>query len=374
VPSRIGGLSGCILIRGYIIKSYSTGQVTTFGTVLNVGGFVGSGGTGGSNGDTENCFWDTETSGQGTSSPTSGCTGKTSSEMKIQNTYTDWEFINTWSIYSGYNDGYPYLQWQIFLWVGETDTSWASAGNWNAAKIPGATGNSVFIKGGSTYYPVISDEQTINNLEIELNALLTVGSGGDLLANGTLKNSGTLTINANGRLTSEGTFVNSAGAGGFIVESDATTGSGSVILNNNDVVATVRRYVSGKEWHIISPPVSGQPISTFLTNTNSGISKNADGEYAMTHYNESRYASAGGWDSYYTELTPGDLLPGKGYLAGRSAAGILEFTGTLAGADNVNVEITRVTNGWNAIGNPFASAIGVTDAGTSENFLGCEFR
>lgn len=62
LPSRVGGLSGCILIRGYIIKSYSTGQVITSGTVSNVGGFVGSGGTGGSNGDSENCFWDTQTS------------------------------------------------------------------------------------------------------------------------------------------------------------------------------------------------------------------------------------------------------------------------------------------------------------------------
>ena len=369
-PERIGGLSGCILIRGYVINSYSIGQVTISGNVDNAGGFVGSGGTGGSDGDTENSFWDTQTSGQNTSSPTSGSTGKTTSEMKIQSTFTDWDFANMWAIYKGNNDGFPSLQWQIFQWVGAGDTSWDSEVNWKSGKTPGVIAGCVVIKSGSTNFPVISGQRTVDNLEIESNALLTVGSGGDLLSQGTLENSGTLTISANGRLTSEGTLVNNAGAGGFIVESDSTSGSGSVILNNNDVKATVRRHVSGKEWHIVSPPVSGQLISDFLKNTNSGISKNTSGDYAMTHYDESLYGTAGGWVSYYTDEITGYLIPGTGYLAGRSVSGILEFTGSLSAAAINGVEITRIANGWNTIGNPFASAIGVSDESTSENFLG----
>ncbi|MFO8011269.1 MAG: hypothetical protein R6U89_10740 [Dehalococcoidia bacterium] len=116
-PQRVGGLAGCILIRGYIINSYSAGNVSTAGTVNDVGGFVGSGGGGGSNGDTENCFWDTETSGQSSSSPGSGCTGKTTTQMQTQSTFTDtategldesWDFTNTWEMNEDVT--YPLLQ------------------------------------------------------------------------------------------------------------------------------------------------------------------------------------------------------------------------------------------------------------------------
>jgi hypothetical protein len=109
VPSRIGGLSGCILIRGYVEDSYSSSIVTTYGSVSSVGGFVGKGGTGGGDGETFDCFWDTETSGQATSSPNSGCTGKTTSEMKTLSTYTGagWDFTNTWEMIG---TNYPRLQ------------------------------------------------------------------------------------------------------------------------------------------------------------------------------------------------------------------------------------------------------------------------
>lgn len=119
VPTRIGGLAGCILIRGYAEKSFSTGSVTTYGDVGDVGGFVGSGGTGDSDGEATGCFWDTQTSGQATSSPTLGCTGKTTSEMKTKSTFTGaaWDFTDEttngsndyWSISATVNDGYPYL-------------------------------------------------------------------------------------------------------------------------------------------------------------------------------------------------------------------------------------------------------------------------
>lgn len=119
--ARVGGLAGCILTRGYIEYSHSSGAVTGGS---NVGGFVGSGGTGGSNGDAVSCFWDTQTSGQSTSSPTTGCTGKTTAEMKTHTTFTGagWDFEietingtnNYWDMdYSGtINNGYPYLSWQ----------------------------------------------------------------------------------------------------------------------------------------------------------------------------------------------------------------------------------------------------------------------
>lgn len=71
------------------------------------GGFVGKG-------DecsvVTNCFWDTESSGIGTSD----CgTGKTTAEMTTESTFTSvgWDFTNIWAIIPTFNDGYPHFLW-----------------------------------------------------------------------------------------------------------------------------------------------------------------------------------------------------------------------------------------------------------------------
>ncbi|MDY0017842.1 MAG: GLUG motif-containing protein [Candidatus Delongbacteria bacterium] len=81
---------------------YSSGQVNG---ISDIGGFAGY--TSGSTAVL--CFWDTETSGQTVSAAGEG---KTTAEMKLQPTYSGWDFANTWAINSGGNDGYPYLIWQ----------------------------------------------------------------------------------------------------------------------------------------------------------------------------------------------------------------------------------------------------------------------
>jgi|GEM_PF-1771008 len=112
---RVGGLAGCILLRGEIIRSFSTGEVTSPGD--NVGGLVGNvtatgGGGGGNVGVVTDSYWDTQTSGLTTSA---GGTGKTTTEMKTQSTYTNWDFNTIWAIDSTQNDGYPYLLWEDYV-------------------------------------------------------------------------------------------------------------------------------------------------------------------------------------------------------------------------------------------------------------------
>jgi hypothetical protein len=57
--------------------------------------------------EVNNCFWDRETSGQSTSSIAAG---KTTTQMKTQSTFTDWDFTDTWHIVSSEYWSYPYLQ------------------------------------------------------------------------------------------------------------------------------------------------------------------------------------------------------------------------------------------------------------------------
>jgi len=91
-----GGLVGWN--NGTLTNSYSVGS--TSGSIYT-GGLVGwnNGGT------CNNCFWDTQTSGQTTSA---GGTGKTTAEMKQKATFTNWDFDTVWDIVEGKT--YPYLK------------------------------------------------------------------------------------------------------------------------------------------------------------------------------------------------------------------------------------------------------------------------
>ncbi|MFO7992282.1 MAG: GLUG motif-containing protein [Thermoplasmata archaeon] len=98
--SEVGGLVG--ENSGTVNTSYATGEVSGN---TDVGGLVGlnDGGT------VSNSFWDNQTSGQTTSD---GGTGKNTTEMKTQSTFTDagWDFDNTWWMIE--DETYPLLSWQ----------------------------------------------------------------------------------------------------------------------------------------------------------------------------------------------------------------------------------------------------------------------
>ncbi len=125
-----GGLVGLQLNGGQIINSYSVAQVTGWrhtgglvgflrrGTVSHsfsaglVRGVQDSGGlTGGYSGIDLNavsgCFWNNQTSGQDDSSV--GTAGSIA-QMTQQETFTGWDFAQTWTIDQG--NSFPYLQWE----------------------------------------------------------------------------------------------------------------------------------------------------------------------------------------------------------------------------------------------------------------------
>lgn len=122
--TKVGGFAGYANV-GYagtddpalVRNIYSTGNVNSGVSGVTVGGLIGDG-----EGDLMagvNSFWDQQVSGQ--SSSFAG-TGKTTSEMKNQATFTDlstpgltsaWDFSTIWAINSSVNSGYPYLLFQI---------------------------------------------------------------------------------------------------------------------------------------------------------------------------------------------------------------------------------------------------------------------
>lgn len=86
------------LNKGTIDNCYSTGVVTTASS-----GFVNTKSVGTTLTDS---YWDITTSGQ---SASAGGTGKTTAQMKVQLTYSGWDFTTIWMMDSITNDGYPYF-------------------------------------------------------------------------------------------------------------------------------------------------------------------------------------------------------------------------------------------------------------------------
>ncbi|QNG59438.1 peptidase M26 [Bacillus sp. PAMC26568] len=110
-----GGFMGTADSNSTIRNCYSTGLVdyTQSSPWDGISGFVGF-----VRNNTDiffyDCYWDTQTSSQANSPKISnppstvvtGVTGKTTSQMKTQSTFTVWDFTNTWSI----NSNYPTLR------------------------------------------------------------------------------------------------------------------------------------------------------------------------------------------------------------------------------------------------------------------------
>lgn len=95
----VGGLVGDN--SGTIINTYSTGKVDG---VNSVGGLIGSN----SGSSVISSYWDTQTSGQLSSS---GGVGKVTTDMYNQSTYVNWDFSSVWSILDLYT--YPWLKNQV---------------------------------------------------------------------------------------------------------------------------------------------------------------------------------------------------------------------------------------------------------------------
>lgn len=206
------------------------------------------------------------------------------------------------------------------IWNGSESTDWETAENWTPATIPNA-GYNVTIPTGASNYPTLSSAGACNNLIIESNAS----------SNGSLIGQSYLTVN------------------------------GSV---------TVQRYLTGiDKWHLISSSVEGQSIYNFVVND---VATNAVAAIAPKYGLAPYENSTPGWNHFTTAAgtndiaSAGNFIAGKGYEVLRTTDGTINFTGTLSISD-VDIAISKNTNGWNIVGNPYPSAINA--ANISTNFL-----
>ena len=194
------------------------------------------------------------------------------------------------------------------VWDGSTDSNWNTAANWSLNSVPSTTAKIQVPKTGVTNFPTASTAVTINSAYIE--------SGATFIAQSTFE--GTITYER--------------------------------------ILAAVNK------WYLVSSPVSEQTIVDLISNHT--FATGTEGRIGIATYNN----SALGWD-YLTLTSTGTLASGKGYSTRLDAAGNISFTGTMPITD-VGISITKNTNGFNLVGNPYPSFIAANNnANTTNNLL-----
>lgn len=180
---------------------------------------------------------------------------------------------------------------------------------------------------------------------------------------------GNLTIPAGGQVTVSGNLTNNAGASGLSLLSDAS-GTGSLIVKGTATTAqaTVKRYMTSGAWHLVTAPVTGQTIGSFLSgNTAIPTPVGATDPRAMRAYDP----AANQWGEFFNSTNANQIITGTGYCMRVKASAAnheVVFTGALQAGD---ILVNGLSEGkWNCIGNPYTSAIGITNSASStDNFL-----
>lgn len=167
-----------------------------------------------------------------------------------------------------------------------------------------------------------------------------------------------LTINAGQALTVNSNLANNGGT--FVINSDALNNNGSLIVNGTSTGNVIyNRYLETNRWHITSPSVNN---SMSLNGSTIDV---IGGTYNFSPYIESGNS---GWTYPYATL-PGTLTPGMGYLIKLLSGNSVRYTGTVNGDVTLSLPSSSTNTGWNAIGNPYTSALRISDESGYSGFI-----
>ena len=175
-------------------------------------------------------------------------------------------------------------------------------------------------------------------------------------------------------LTVTGTFTNAGSASAMRLKSNKE-GTASLIHYAENLEVNIERYIpgvrtwtgsNGIDWHLISAPVGDQPIDDFTTD-------GADNNYDFYGWDEAadtwrNYKSAATWDEFNDGF---DFNAGQGYMVAYQQTQTFTFSGPVNVADVVLEDLTmsgtgqpgEYGNGWHLLGNPFASALDISQGG-----------
>ncbi len=279
-------------------------------------------------------------------------------------------------------------------WLDVANSTWTTATNWSLGHAPTSSDN-VGIPNHGSSHPELTSNIECHNLVVGDGVTLDCKSGSHTI-HGSVFNIGTTNLDANTDLTITGSLYMLHHShfnikpladltidknlhteiwgleGYFTIESD-NSGTGSLIVggsSSGDVI--FKRHVDeasskGYTWHYVSSPVAGQNIDNAWMTANSILFN--DPAHQLYRFDE----DTDYWIYYdYTGTKPEDFgdetfVAARGYAATRTAAGELSFTGTVH-TNDVDYPTTYTSDkgvGFNLVGNPFTSSIGVTNSASS---------
>ncbi len=236
-------------------------------------------------------------------------------------------------------------------------------GNWSNSGtfIPG-TGTSTVTFNGTTDQ-TISGTTKFNNLTLSETGKKTIAAGSTVTVSGKLITNDKLVINSD-----------NTNSGSLIVNGTCTD---NVTYNRYlDHTNTTTTSPGFARWYIVSAPVT-----TTSFNSKANADKiHIDASVTPNLYDFATYSgSQNDWlysyESSSASKLPGTLSPGVGYLISliTTSDGQIQFTGPLNGdlTDATTTKVTVVNNAWNALGNPYTSAIGAAASSSTsvKNFL-----
>ncbi len=202
-------------------------------------------------------------------------------------------------------------------WNGSSGTDWATSGNWSNG-VPDTSTNVIIPDVANA--PVISPTTgaEVNDLNITEADGLTIASGGSLRVSG--------------------------------------TSSGNITYNRN---------IPTTNWYLISSPVVGQDIDTFVATE--GLASGTGNNIGLGDFNNTTPE----WEYYQNGTSgTGNFISGDGRAVLLTTAGDITFIGTLNTSD-VDISITDATgsggNAFNLVGNPYPSFIAANNSADATN-------
>ncbi|MFY0605093.1 MAG: Ig-like domain-containing protein [Cyclobacteriaceae bacterium] len=180
-------------------------------------------------------------------------------------------------------------------WTGSTSSDWNTAANWSTNSVPAGSDdvqipNVSSVSGNS---PVITDEQSVNNIEVLDGGMVTVNSGASLVISGSATGDGNFVINRN------------------------VLGNGGYSIVGSPVADAAVDATAPQAGHVFS--YDGASFSANLTGTST------------------------------------TMTPGQGYFVGSNNGGTVSFEG-MVNSGQVEYDLTS-SSAFHLIANPYAAAI-----------------
>ncbi|QNM86708.1 T9SS type A sorting domain-containing protein [Polaribacter pectinis] len=209
------------------------------------------------------------------------------------------------------------------IWNGTTSTDWDVATNWSTGEVP-TTGSNVIIPANVTNKPIASGAITLNKLTLLENASLTV--------QGAVTNTDIISIES----------------GASFIAKESVSG----------VVKYTRFLPAKNKWYLAAPPVSNVDLEELIENT--VFAKGTGTNIGIATYN----TNSDSW-SYSSTNSTGSLTSAEGYSMRLAGPGSVSFTGNMQTLNSLTIPIDNPGQGYNLIGNPYASYIPVNNSADS---------